>query len=64
MQNMKIMLNEDFVCYRTDCIFYVDTKENRKLVRSYFKSQKLDMKQLYRIKKTLHEQDFSLESQN
>ena len=64
MQNMKTMLNEDFVCYRTDCIFYVDTKENRKLVRSYFKSQKLGMKQLYRIKKTLHEQDFSLESQN
>jgi hypothetical protein len=62
MQTLKVLLKEDFVCYRTDCIFYVDTKENRKLVRGYFKSQKVEMKQLYRIKKTLHEQDFSLET--
>lgn len=62
MQTLKVVLKEDFVCYRTDCIFYVDTKDNRKVVRSYFKSQKVEMKQLYRIKKTLHEQDFSLES--
>jgi hypothetical protein len=56
MQNIKTMLNDDFVCYRTDCVFYVDTKENRKLVRGYFKDEKMEMKQLYRIKKTLHEQ--------
>jgi hypothetical protein len=62
MQTLKVLLKEDFVCYRTDCIFYVDTKENRNLVRGYFKSQKVEMKQLYRIKKTLHEQDFSLET--
>jgi len=59
MNVIKEMLKEDFVCYRTDCVYYVDTKENRKLVRDYFKNMKMSFKQLYVNKKTLHEQGFS-----
>jgi len=59
MQNIKKMLKDDFICYRTDCVYYVDTKENKKIVRDYFKKEKMSYKQLYSIKKTLHEQDFS-----
>ena len=59
MQNVMKMLGGDFICYRTDCIYYVDTKDNRKMVRDYFKSENMSYKQLYAIKKTLHEQGFS-----
>lgn len=55
MQVLKKMLGDDFICYRTDCIYYVDTPENRKMVRDYLKEQKMSMKQLYAIKKTPHE---------
>ena len=55
MQNIKKLLKNDFICYRTDCVYYVDTKENRKLVREYFKKEKMSYKQLYSIKKTQHE---------
>lgn len=59
MQIIKDMLKDDFVCYRTDCIYYVDSAENRKMVRDFFKKESMGMKQLYSIKKTLHEQGFS-----
>jgi hypothetical protein len=55
MQIIKRMLGKDFLCYRTDCVYYVDSPENRKLVRDYFKKQDVGFKQLYSIKKTLHE---------
>lgn len=55
MQNLKKMLKDDFICYRTDCVYYVDTKDNRKIVRDYFKKEKMSYKQLYSIKKTQHE---------
>jgi hypothetical protein len=47
MNKMKKMLKKDFIAYRTDCIYYVDTKENRKVVQDYLKSVKLTYKQLY-----------------
>jgi len=47
MNELKNMLGKSFVAYRTDCIYYIDTKENRELVRNYFKSKKLKFKQLY-----------------
>jgi len=59
MQNIKKKLKQDFICYRTDCVYYVDTTDNRKLVRDYFKKEKMSYKQLYSIKKALHEQDFN-----
>jgi hypothetical protein len=58
MQTIKNMLGKDFICYRTDCVYYVDTKENRKMVRDYFKKENMTYKQLYAIKKTPHEQGF------
>ena len=58
MQDIKKMLGDDFLCYRTDCVYYVDTPENRKMVRDFFKDNEMSMKQLYSIKKTLHEQSF------
>jgi hypothetical protein len=51
MQVIKEKLKDDFICYRTDCVYYVDTKENRKVVRDYFKEQKMSYKQLTSIKK-------------
>jgi len=56
MQKIKKMLKGDFICYRTDCVYYVDTTENKKMVRDYFKSEKMSYKQLYSVKKTPHEQ--------
>jgi hypothetical protein len=55
MQKVKKMLGNDFVAYRTDCVYYVDTPENRKMVRDYFKDEQMSVKQLVSIKKTLHE---------
>ena len=56
MQVVKEMLGDDFVCYKTDCVYYVDTPENRKKVRDYFKGEEMTYKQMGSIKKTLHEQ--------
>lgn len=57
MQQLKSILKDDFICYKTDCIYYVDTKENKKMVRDFLKKQNMEYKQLYAIKKALHEQD-------
>lgn len=46
MNKVKRMLGHDFLCYKTDAIYYIDTKENRKLVRDFFKKNNLLMKQL------------------
>lgn len=59
MQQLKKKLGNDFVAYRTDCIYYVDTPENRKLVKDFFTKNNLETKQLYRIRKSLHEQTSS-----
>jgi hypothetical protein len=46
MSQVKKMLGRDFLCYKTDAIYYIDTKENRQKVREFFKSKDLLMKQL------------------
>lgn len=46
MSEVKRMLGNDFLCYKTDCIYYVDNKENRKKVKDFFKEKDLLMKQL------------------
>jgi hypothetical protein len=51
MNELKKLLGASFVAYRTDCIYYVDTKENRLLVHQYLKGKKLKYKQLYEINK-------------
>jgi hypothetical protein len=46
MNQVKKILGSDFLCYKTDAIYYIDTTENRKLVRDFFKEKDLLMKQL------------------
>lgn len=46
MSQMKKSLGEDFLCYKTDAIYYIDNKENRKKVKDFFKEKDLLMKQL------------------
>ena len=46
MTQVKKMLGKDFVCYKTDCIYYIDSERNRKLVVDFFKEKDLLMKQL------------------
>lgn len=46
MMDVKKLLGDGFLAYKTDCIYYVKTKENTQLVRGYFKQHGLLMKQL------------------
>ena len=46
MNQVKKKLGKDFLCYKTDCIYYIDTQYNRKIVRDFFKEKDLYMKQL------------------
>jgi hypothetical protein len=40
------LLGDDFICYKTDCIYYKDKEDNRKLVQSYMDAADLLWKQL------------------
>lgn len=63
MMNLANILGSDFICYKTDCIYYVDKKENRELVQTYLDSVAMEWKQLVepeRPKKT----SFKKESQS
>ncbi len=46
MAQIKKILGYDFLCYKTDAIYYIDNKENRKKVKSFFIEKDLLMKQL------------------
>jgi hypothetical protein len=46
MNEVKKLLGKDFLCYKTDCIYYIDNKENRKKVKDFFNQKNLLMKQL------------------
>lgn len=46
MNQIKKILGKDFICYKTDAIYYTDTKENRKIVKDFFKEKNLLVKQL------------------
>jgi len=46
MTQVKKKLGNDFICYKTDCIYYLDTEYNRKLVNEFFQEKDLLMKQL------------------
>jgi hypothetical protein len=46
MTIMANMLGEDFICYKTDCIYYRDTVKNRELIQIYLDSVGLEWKQL------------------
>lgn len=59
MNEMKRLLKSDFIGYRTDCIYYIDSPENRKIIREYLKSKDLQFVQLIKTRKAIHEHDFS-----
>ena len=46
MAKLKKMLGADFLAYKTDCIYYVDSPKNRKMVGDYLIKNKLTFKQL------------------
>jgi hypothetical protein len=46
MSQVKKLLGKDFLCYKTDCIYYIDNQENRKKVKNFFTEKNLLMKQL------------------
>lgn len=46
MMTMVEMLGDEFICYKTDCIYYKDKKENRELVQLYLDSVSMEWKQL------------------
>ena len=46
MNQVKKLLGKDFLCYKTDCIYYIDTQYNRKLVTKFFMEKDLYVKQL------------------
>lgn len=46
MNQVKKILGKDFLCYKTDAIYYTDTKQNRKIVKEFFESKNLLTKQL------------------
>lgn len=46
MYVLSLKLGDDFESWQTDCIYYRDSLENRKLVHSFFDAHKLSYKQL------------------
>lgn len=46
MYELSMMLGKDFDCWKTDCIYYRDTPENRSIVHNYFDEREILYKQL------------------
>jgi hypothetical protein len=46
MHILADLLGEEFICYKTDCIYYRDTPKNRELVQTYLDTVDLEWKQL------------------
>jgi len=46
MMNMANLLGDDFICYKTDCIYYKSSESNRQLVEQYLDSASLYWKHL------------------
>lgn len=57
MMNMANLLGDDFICYKTDCIYYRDTKANREKVQIYLDSVGLEWKQLVERQKPTREDE-------
>lgn len=50
MQRCADILGDDFICYKTDCIYYIDTANNRRAVQLYLDTAGFDFKQLSKPK--------------
>ena len=46
MHSVKRKLGKDFICYKTDCIYYTNTAKNRTLVEKFFESKDISYKHL------------------
>lgn len=46
MYELSQLLKDDFESWKTDCIYYRDTPENRKIVHNYFEEREMLFKQL------------------
>lgn len=46
MNILAELLDDQFICYKTDCIYYRDIPKNRELVQTYLDTVDLDWKQL------------------
>jgi hypothetical protein len=46
MYELSQLLKNDFESWKTDCIYYRDTPENRKIVHTYFEEREMLFKQL------------------
>lgn len=46
MYELSQILKDDFESWKTDCIYYRDTPENRKIVHNYFEEREMMFKQL------------------
>lgn len=44
MKKLAEILGDDFVCYKTDCIYYLRTRENIRKVKAFLELHKLDYK--------------------
>jgi hypothetical protein len=57
MSNIANMLGDDFICYKTDCIYYRDTAKNREMVQVYLDSVSLEWKQLVEPERPVIEEE-------
>jgi hypothetical protein len=46
MWELSQLLKDDFFCWKTDCIYYRDSEENRKMVHDYLEEREMLYKQL------------------
>jgi hypothetical protein len=46
MMNIANILGDEFICYKTDCIYYKDSEENKQIVQTYLDSVAMEWKQL------------------
>lgn len=46
MIEMTRLLGNDFMCYKTDCIYYRDNERNRKIVYAYLESEGMEFNQV------------------
>lgn len=46
MNILADLLGDQFICYKTDCIYYRDNPKNRELVQTYLDTVELEWKQL------------------
>jgi hypothetical protein len=59
MMEMAKMLGDDFICYKTDCIYYKDSPANRHMVQQYLERKQMMWKQLVEPRRPQKEEPIS-----